>query len=139
MELNREEIIKDLECCKFGKDEAKCKECNWHPWIKPRCWRLLASNALALIKQLTAENEKLKSENKTLEIYNKDYKFKNTELLKFNRRWAKECAELQDECDQIKENAILKMQNKILALSTYGTINISSWQLEQVAKELLEA
>ena len=62
MELNREEIIKDLECCKFGKDEAKCKECNWHPWIKPRCWRLLASNALTLIKQLTEENERLKAD-----------------------------------------------------------------------------
>ena len=62
MELNRDQIIKDLECCKFGKDEAKCKECNWHPWIKPRCWRLLASNSLALIEELAAEVEVLKAE-----------------------------------------------------------------------------
>ena len=59
--MERDEIIKDLECCKFGKEEAKCKECNWHPWIKPRCWRLLASNALSLIKELTEENERLKA------------------------------------------------------------------------------
>ena len=58
--MDRTEIIKDLECCRFGKDEAKCKECNWHPWIKPRCWRLLASNALSLIKELTEENERLR-------------------------------------------------------------------------------
>ena len=62
MELKRDEIIKDLECCKFGKDEAKCKECNWHPWIKPRCWRLLASNSLALINELTEENERLRKQ-----------------------------------------------------------------------------
>lgn len=66
MELNREQIIKALECCKFGKDEAKCKECNWHPWIKPRCWRLLASNALALIIELTEENERLRAEKSEL-------------------------------------------------------------------------
>ena len=57
MELNAEQVIKDLECCRFGKEEAKCKECNWHPWTKPRCWRLLASNALSLIKKLTAKTE----------------------------------------------------------------------------------
>lgn len=62
MELNAEQIIRDLECCRFGKDEAKCKECNWHPWIKPRCWRLLASNALSLIKELAEENERLRAE-----------------------------------------------------------------------------
>ena len=69
--MKREQIIKDLECCKFGKDEAKCKECNWHPWIKPRCWRLLASNTLSLIKELAEENEYLKQQNEIYEVLNK--------------------------------------------------------------------
>lgn len=133
MELNRDKIMKCLRHCNGGD----CETCKVLGTACDASWTF-HKDALALIKQLTEENEKLKAENKTLEIYNKDYKFKNTELLKFNRRWAKECAELQDECDQIKENTILKMQNKILALSTYGTINISSWQLEQIVKELLE-
>lgn len=34
-------------------------------------------------------------------------------------------------------DTVRKMQEKILALSTYGTINISTWQLDQIAKEML--
>jgi hypothetical protein len=49
MELNAEQIKSDLEHCKFGKDKPICEGCNYKPWIKPRCFGLLCSNALALI------------------------------------------------------------------------------------------
>lgn len=66
MELNAEQIKSDLEHCKFGKDKPICEGCNYKPWIKPICFGLLCSNALALItsqeqriEELTEENEKL--------------------------------------------------------------------------------
>jgi hypothetical protein len=37
-----------------------------------------------------------------------------------------------------RADAVRKMQEKILAKSEYGTINISPWQLDQIAKEILE-
>jgi len=64
--LNAEQIKSDLEHCKFGKDKPICEGCNYKPWIKPRCFGLLCSNALALItsqeqriKELTQANEML--------------------------------------------------------------------------------
>ena len=64
--LNAEQIKSDLEHCKFGKDKPICEGCNYKPWIKPRCFGLLCSNALALINsqeqrigELAEENDKL--------------------------------------------------------------------------------
>ena len=50
MELNREEIIKSLECC----EQNNCRECP----SRGNCHEL-HSYALALIKELIEENEKL--------------------------------------------------------------------------------
>ena len=38
----------------------------------------------------------------------------------------------------IKSDIVRKMQEKIRSKSEYGTINISPWQLDQIAKEVLE-
>jgi uncharacterized protein (UPF0218 family) len=35
-------------------------------------------------------------------------------------------------------DTVQKMQEKIRAKSEYGTINMSSWQLDQIVKEMLE-
>ena len=140
--MKREQIIKDLECCKFGKDEAKCKECNWHPWIKPRCWRLLASNTLSLIKELAEENEYLKQQNEIYEVLNK---------------------KLEDACDSYawtygtavskelflkkeRESTVQKIQTMFaerldISVCGYSTEEVVSDVLEtldRVAKELLE-
>lgn len=53
MELNREDIIKALECCANNA----CTQCHYHKQ-EDECVDLLASNALALIKELTEENKK---------------------------------------------------------------------------------
>lgn len=39
---------------------------------------------------------------------------------------------------EIKTDTVRKMQEKIRAKSEYGTINISTWQLDQIVKEMLE-
>ena len=58
MELNRDQIIKAMECCQTPK-WTKCKSC-------PResedslCMYRLTSDALSLIKELTVENERLR-------------------------------------------------------------------------------
>ena len=74
MELNAEEIKEalkhaertkiNLERCKYGNEKPNCSECDFKPWIKPICQRLLCYAALELItsqeqriKELTEENE----------------------------------------------------------------------------------
>lgn len=66
--LNAERIKSDLKHCSFGKDKPTCEGCNYKPWIKPRCFGLLCSNALALvtsqeqrIKELAEENAEVKA------------------------------------------------------------------------------
>lgn len=91
----------------------------------------------------TEENERLRAEKETLEIYNADYKFKNKELMAFNRRWAKECADLQDECETIKADTVRKMQERLMQeeriFEAYGTRwkIIYSSAIDQIAKEML--
>jgi tellurite resistance-related uncharacterized protein len=66
--------------------------------------------ALSLIKELTEKNSNLDDTIACLEI----------------------------ELEIVKADTVQKMQEKIKSKSEYGTINISSWQLEQIAKEVLE-
>lgn len=55
MELKRDEIIKALECC---LEDGDCTLC---PLINvASCPQTLNENALALIKELIEENERLK-------------------------------------------------------------------------------
>ena len=60
MELNREDIIKALECC--ASPNYICGECPIDQKIKEDCvcGQFASQLALTLIKQLTEENERLK-------------------------------------------------------------------------------
>ena len=61
MELNREQIIKALECCGTGTSDD-CRECpffNDENISTEDCMERLIRYALALIKELTEENERL--------------------------------------------------------------------------------
>ena len=55
MKLNRDQIIKALECC--SKDD--CDNC---PNSFGNCYSNLARDALSLIKELTEENERLRAD-----------------------------------------------------------------------------
>ena len=59
MEYNREQIIKALECC--ASEEYICTQCPIDEKIKDdcECGKVVARNALALIKELTQANEQL--------------------------------------------------------------------------------
>lgn len=58
MNLNREQIVKALECCISGDDCTICPLCD-----EQSCPCVLNENALSLIKELTEENERLRAEN----------------------------------------------------------------------------
>lgn len=60
MELNREQIIKALEYCSSGGQCYKCSENDKNPFLsKEGCMAVQMRNALALIRELTKENERL--------------------------------------------------------------------------------
>lgn len=64
MELNREQIIKALECCKSFRDFYMCDICPYYRLEladDENCTNRLSQDALALIKELTEENERLKN------------------------------------------------------------------------------
>ena len=80
MELNREQIIKALECCTRGrksKEERPCLDCPYNECnlvggtserqVKGTCQGWLMKDAISLIKQLTCENESLEAEKEHLE------------------------------------------------------------------------
>ena len=97
------------------------------------------------VKELTEENEKLKAENEDLKIYYKDFKYRLKEAQSITSDLVKESDDLKAELwecvnikAQTKADTVRKMQEKIRAKSEYGTINISSWQLDQIAEEMLE-
>ena len=59
-ELNREQIIKALECCIKTQCENCCNLGDWHEqW---NCMTNLMSKALTLIKELTEENERWRAD-----------------------------------------------------------------------------
>lgn len=98
----------------------------------------------ANIKGLTVENERLRAERDAFEINYKDLKYRNKELTAFNRRWAKECAELQEECDQIKADTVRKMQERLDKHFCHDPAFLGVEQrlimdvIDQIAKEMLE-
>ena len=53
MELNREQIIKALECC--SEDTADCHNCPYSEFQEGNCFDNAKKDALSLIKELTEE------------------------------------------------------------------------------------
>jgi cell division protein FtsB len=116
MELNREQIIKALECISRTED-VLCEGCDYRKYDGLACHRIGAKNALSLIKELTAkiaeweeecdlrgdmwcklneENKRLTEENERLSAYNENLIKENTYLSNH----------LLDEVEQAKDLAI---------------------------------
>lgn len=57
MKLNKEEIVKSLECCRYG---GRCSECSG--FEMPNCQALVNENAISLINELAENNEGLNKE-----------------------------------------------------------------------------
>ena len=74
--MEREKIIKALECCKTV-DELDCKSCGYKGKIGDDgayigCVNCLIADALSLINELTEENERLREDNHILATEFKD-------------------------------------------------------------------
>ena len=139
--LNAEQIKNDLEHCKFGKDKPICEGCNYKPWIKPRCFGLLCSNALALIN---SQEQRIKELTDNLHASCTEL----TRVQEENERLMREKTAL--ECvvstarNQAKADTVRKMQERINAhfdsdsdyfRSSHGYIrNV----VDQIAKEMLK-
>lgn len=91
MELNREEIIKALECCLGG---AICAECPNVDLVD--CFRQMQKNALSLIKELTKEVEGLKQ---CLE-------HEHASFIETFGEWNDKCEKLTEENERLKDNFI---------------------------------
>lgn len=111
MELNREQVVKALE-----------------KWMKNYDGKVTnfvtLGNAIGLIEELVKENERLQDLIK--------------EVQQYNEAWVGDNGKLRKEMKTLRDDTVRKMQEKIRAKSEYGTINMSPWQLDQIAKELLE-
>ena len=60
MELNAEKIVKGLACC--SSDTADCNNCPYSEFAEGNCFDNAKKDAIALIKELTEENERLRAE-----------------------------------------------------------------------------
>jgi hypothetical protein len=120
MELKRENIIKALECC--NSEGHICGKCPYESVrIGISCRDKLIRDALALIKELTEENERLRAIPEQLH---------------------KEMSErMVEEVKTAKKYTVLIMQseiNKTLSALCKGDVSEIHRIIDQIAKEMLE-
>ena len=115
MGLNREQIIKALEC--YAKDD--CDNC---PNSFGNCYANLAGYALALIKEL---NEEIESRKQTIDQLGKN----NDEIARVYPLAIKEA----------KADTVRKMQESLKANSeiVYGDRAVCVELIDQIAKEMI--
>ncbi len=125
-ELTRSQIIKALECC---EQHGNCQECPLSNSGVKGCMFNAMHEALELIKELVDE---IKFQE---EQYDRVYEQAEADIRGNMADGGTSCHWC---IDKTKTDTVRKMQEKIRAKSEYGTINISPWQLDQIAKEVLE-
>ena len=108
MKLNREQIIKALECCR-NDETSHCRECPYYEGTLD-CMGRMSADALALIKELAQANEQLS------ESYDHLEKTKN-ELLAERSRLTEENERLRAELDRT-EKALTTLDKAHNALFT---------------------
>ena len=112
MELNRDQIVKALEHC---INDATCEQCNLSP---STCH--IEEDAIALIKELTEENERLRAE------------------VSVKKKLLDKCVDLED---KVRADTVRKMQveiNKTLSALCKGDVSEIRRIVDQIAKEMLE-
>ena len=147
MELNREQIVKALECCTSGinhKGDIPCLDCPYDECnivggtserqITGTCQSWLKKDALSLIKELTEENERLKKDNEYILMQHA-----------FQRRPSGDC--WNDVIEKAKADTVRKMQEQIKAEIerfdkrggyAFITKDVVFFFIDQIAKEMLE-
>lgn len=118
LKLDREQIVKALECCTSADKNADCPlGCPWGDINA--CEENLMYSALALIRELTEENERLKAENVALE--------NGLEISLHQQK-------------QIEADTVRKMQERLKKKSeiVYGDRAVCVELIDQIAKELIQ-
>ena len=142
MELNRERVVKALECCADGTSEA-CMECPLRLLPYPTCRTVFARDALALIREQAEENERLRAElsdalNKQVDLLKEKTKLELFDLVAA-RSEAEIYKKLYLEC---RADTVRKMQERLKdglneTEHTHATSYLF-WLIDQIAKELSE-
>lgn len=138
MELNREQIIKALECLWYEK-ECVGDECPLFE-LGGDCAPLIAMEALSLIKELTEENKTL-SEKIVQLISQVDCDKAEINLLRKHIESLGTTIEMQEqEVHSIKADTVRKMQERLIAeFRKDDRMNYYLRKtLDQIAKEMLE-
>ena len=131
MELNREQIIKALECC-GSQNLSDCRGCPYEPEVK--CHRLAITNALALIKAQAEDYTALDEQYRMLYEENER---RRDQLCQLNAR----IYELQLELETAKGQAINQFAERVkkyystLGGSTNSTL--VAYHIDQIAKEII--
>ena len=150
MELNREQVIKALECCAKGC----CGDCPRSPFSLG-CCRKTMLDALSLIKELTEENKKLTEHNAQIlqfgeewEALARKFEAENKKLAEENERLKADAIVFEnaleialDSQKQDRADTVRKMQMALWAhlspYSIYTTTEVGVL-IDQIAKEMLE-
>jgi hypothetical protein len=141
MELNREEIIKALECCIKAETWGDCADSGCPACQKQGCYFYLRTaednentiyieifkDVLALIKELTKENERLKERvsNQREELHKCNNTIRN--ITQSRNTWKKQAEkvgkqlyETLNDKKQVKADTVRKMQEKIMSYDGGG-------------------
>jgi len=137
MELNREQIIKALECLSGNRD-IECDKCYfyWHGGRGKSCRYGVSEAALSLINELT---EEISNEDKKAFSLIKELTEEN-ERLRANAKSATEILNFKFAYDAGKADTVRKMQAEIEARCIKGGIYPAFVKstIDQIAKEMLE-
>ena len=131
MELNREQIIKALECCLV---ESNCTGCPLHHQYETDCLKYAGEKALSLIKELTEDNE---AQAET--ITNLIDTIKNVSGVK--EEYEAFIGGLKPKIDEIRADTVRKMQERLNAQKfthkNFGEL-VYVDDIDKIAKEMLE-
>lgn len=145
MELNRDQIVKALECCSSSDCVSACESgCPYWGGAYDTCPcnddpNFIVKKALSLIKELTEENERLRAENAKYEAENHA---EFNKWLKLEEATKRHHAELfEDAKIAVKEETVREMQDRFNRV--FGGMDATQVLLrrtfDQIAKEMLES
>ena len=151
--MEREQIVKALECCTRGrksKEDRPCLECPYNECnivggtserqILGTCQGWLMKDALSLIKKLTKEVEDLKAIAEQYQKQFEDCYEEKAKLTEENERLHASCTELTQNLHECKADTVRKMQERLIAeFRKDDRMNYYLRKtLDQIAKEMEE-
>ena len=152
MELNRDEIIKALECCTSGinhKGDIPCLDCPYDECnivggtserqITGTCSSWLKKDTLSLIKELIEENERLRAENEALAISEvKECEISQMLVYRIRNKHPAVMAVIADTVRKMQERLTTLFANDETLEYTEVDAEYINEQIVRIAKEIME-